>query len=232
MAIVRKVRARVKACRAILPDVYTVEFESLDKPFKYRPGQFLHLAIDPYDPAQPWPDSRCFSIQTPPTENGAGSLALSFSVKGKFTSRMAKELVSGREVTLKMPYGDLFSADYAQESCVFLAGGTGVTPFLSLFLHSSFAKFERAALYLGVRSAPYHVFADQLERAQAQNPAFEVNVIQQDKDGLIAIDKVVERQGAGAVYFLSGPPVMIRSFRQNLVACGVPEVQVKADEWE
>lgn len=232
MAIVRKHRARVRTCRAILPDVYTASFESLDKAFKYRPGQFLHLAIDPYDPSRQWPDSRCFSIQTPPTDDGTRELALSFSVKGKFTSRMAQELVPGSEVWLKMPYGDLFSTDCATDPCVFIAGGTGVTPFLSLFLHSSFRRFEKAALYLGVRSAPYHVFGEELRRAQSQNSTFEVSVVEQDSAGLIPVDDLVDRHGAGAVYFLSGPPAMIRAFREDLVARGVPGDRVKADEWE
>ena len=33
---------------------------------RFRPGQFLHLALDGYDPAGHWPDSRVFSIASPP----------------------------------------------------------------------------------------------------------------------------------------------------------------------
>ncbi len=231
MAIVKKHHARVKQCRRILPDVYGATFESLDKPFRYHSGQFLHLAMDPYDPTRPWPDSRCFSIQSPPTDD-CRQLSLSFSVKGKFTQRMAEQLVEGRAVWLKMPYGDLFMPDFSGETCVFVAGGTGVTPFLSLFLHPAFARFARVALYLGVRSADYHVFAEELSQAQRMNPRFAVSVVDQQRDGLIPIDALQVKHGPTAVYFVSGPPVMIRAFRQRLMEQGVPEDHVRTDDWE
>ena len=85
------------ASRRILPDVFTITFESLDRPFQYRPGQFLHLTLDPYDPTKSWPESRCFSIQSPPSQ-GARALDISFATKGAYTQRMANELTVGRVV--------------------------------------------------------------------------------------------------------------------------------------
>ena len=52
MSIVRKYRARVVDVQQRLPDVYTVQLESESGRFKYHPGQFLHLALDEYDPRQ------------------------------------------------------------------------------------------------------------------------------------------------------------------------------------
>ena len=124
MAIVRKYRSTVRELRRILPDVHTASFDSLDRPFQFRPGQFLHLSLEPYDASRPWPESRCFSIQSPPASS-ARTLAISFATKGAFTQRMANELLPGREVWLKLPYGDLFAEDPSRRACVFLAGGTG-----------------------------------------------------------------------------------------------------------
>jgi ferredoxin-NADP reductase len=231
MAIVRKHRSKVLEVRQILPDVCRVRVESLDRPFQYRPGQFLHLALDPYDATQPWPESRCFSIQSPPAKSER-TLEISFSTKGAFTKRMAQELVPGREVCLKMPYGDLLDTDFSSRPCVFIAGGTGVTPFLSLFLDESFGRYTQVCLYLGVRNPSYHVFAKELEQAQRANPAFAVEVVREDVQGHIPLDQVLAKHGKGAVYFISGPPVMIRSFRERLLAAGVPGEQVRTDDWE
>jgi len=231
MAIVRKYRSKVAALRRILPDVYSVSFETLDRPFQFRPGQFLHLALDPYDPTRPWPDSRCFSIQSPPAKSER-TVDISFATKGAFTRRMAEELQCGREVWLKMPYGDLFSVDYADKPCVFVAGGTGVTPFLSLFGDGAFVRFAHASLYLGVRSAAYHVFGQTLEDAKRANPAFAVEVFVEDVQGQIPLDRVLGKHGKQAVYFLSGPVGMIRSFRNRLAAAEVPADQIRSDDWE
>ena len=56
MAIVKKYPARVLSVSNNIQGVYTLEIESLGKPFKYEPGQFLHLALDEYDPTGQWPE--------------------------------------------------------------------------------------------------------------------------------------------------------------------------------
>jgi ferredoxin-NADP reductase len=148
MALIKKYHSSVAEIQNPLTDIYTVSFRSMEKPYKYLPGQFLHLALDPYDPSSQWPESRCFSMQT----NGLDELIkITYSVKGVFTKRMASELSPGKEVWLKLPYGELFSKPHPRENTVFIAGGTGVTPYLSLFTDSSFREYKNPKLYLGVK---------------------------------------------------------------------------------
>ena len=64
MAIIKKYKSVVTDIQNPLKDIYVVLFKSMDKPFKYLPGQFLHLALDEYNPSCQWPDSRCFSMQS------------------------------------------------------------------------------------------------------------------------------------------------------------------------
>ena len=66
MAIVKKYLAEVVHIENKVEGTYTVEFKSLSGPFKYLSGQFLHLALDEYDPSSGWPESRCFSMQSSP----------------------------------------------------------------------------------------------------------------------------------------------------------------------
>jgi ferredoxin-NADP reductase len=231
MAIVRKHRSQVVEVRRLLPEVSLVRFEAQDRPFQYQAGQFLHLALDPYDPARPWPESRCFSILTPPAP-GQRQLGIAYAVKGAFTQRMSAELAPGRQVWLKLPYGDLLADDWSTRTCVFVAGGTGVTPFLSLFGMPAFGRFDRACLYLGIRNAGFDVFAEELTQARERNPSFVVEVVREDTQGLIPIEQIGRRHGGEAVYFLSGPAAMIRAFRARLLALGIPPEQVRSDDWE
>ena len=48
----------------------------------FKPGQFLHLAIDQYDPSFHWPESRVFSIANSPTRRD--KIILWCSVSGVF----------------------------------------------------------------------------------------------------------------------------------------------------
>lgn len=228
MAIVKKYPAKVAAIHNSIDGVYTLEFESLDKSFKYSPGQFLHLAIDgDYDGSGQWPDSRCFSMQSAPSEE---LIRITYAIKGHFTSRLQQELKPGKQVTLKLPYGDLFTQSHNKANTVFIAGGTGITPFLSLFTHESFTEYINPRIYLGFRSKEFNIYHADLERLC--NSSKFVKYFYEKTDGLLDIQHIFSENGTSSDYFISGPPVMIKAFKQALIAKEVPANQVLTDDWE
>jgi ferredoxin-NADP reductase len=208
--------------------IYTLEFKSLGRLFKYHPGQFLHLAIDKdYDGIGQWPDSRCFSMQSNPTEE---TIRITYAVKGDFTKEMEQTLNPGSEVWLKLPYGDLFSQTHKKENTVFIAGGTGITPFLSLFTNESFKEYINPKIYLGFRSKAFNIYNDELKRSCNSSQC--VKLYHEDIDGIIDIQSIFNENGSTSNYFISGPPLMINSFKQTLIENGVPNENVLTDDWE
>ena len=234
MAIIKKYPAKVVNIINKIEGVYTLEFESLGKAFKYDAGQFLHLAIDEYDPSGQWPESRCFSIQTPASE---ANIKITYAVKGRFTSRMQEELKPGSEVTLKLPYGELFTQIHNKTNTVFIAGGTGITPFLSLFTHESFNEYINPKIYLGFRTKAYNIYQDELDRMRSilkihDNSSQFVKLFHEDTDGILDIKAILLANSTSSNYFISGPPIMIKNFKNYLIANAVPENQVLTDDWE
>src|SRR3984893_12611617 len=67
---------------------------------RFRAGQFLHLALDPYDPSGFWPESRVSSTASPPAQRDL--VRITYAVHGGFTARMEKELTEGKEAWIKM----------------------------------------------------------------------------------------------------------------------------------
>jgi nitric oxide dioxygenase len=229
MSIVKKYPAKVVRIHSRIDGVYTLELESLGKPFKYDPGQFLHIALDEYDPACQWPDSRCYSIQSSPHE---GFIRITYAVKGQFTKRMQGELEPGKIVTLKLPYGDLFTQDHIKTNTVFISGGTGITPFLSLFTDSSFVAYEKPVLYAGFRCEEMNLYFEQIETARKINPSLEVYFVFQDIEGILDIVKIYHNCDKKTSFFISGPPVMIKTFKDYLLKQGLLADQIKTDDWE
>lgn len=208
--------------------IYTLEFKSLGRAYKYQPGQFLHLAIDEdYDGIGQWPESRCFSLQSAPREN---TIKITYAVKGDFTNEMASTLKEGSEVWLKLPYGDLFQQDHNKANTVFIAGGTGITPYLSLFNHNSFEEYTNPKVYLGFRSENYNIYQKEINNTYNSNSF--IQFVYQDTDGILDINKIFEENGPAANYFISGPPIMIKNFKQTLIEKGVPDENVLTDDWE
>lgn len=228
MAVVKKYKARLTSIQSTIEGVYTLEFESLGSPFQYAPGQFLHLAIDTeYDGSGQWPESRCFSMQSNPSEK---TIRITYAVKGAFTTAMEENLISGSEVWLKLPYGDLFQQPHNKENTVFIAGGTGITPFLSLFTHESFAGYINPKIYLGFRSEEFNIYQKELN--QSSNASKILDVVYESKNGILDIHRIADKNSNHSSYFISGPPSMIKAFKQILITRGVPAKNVLTDDWE
>jgi NAD(P)H-flavin reductase len=226
MAIIKKYPARVLDIFNQIPGVYTLVLESLSKPFKYDPGQFLHLALDEYDPAGQWPDSRCFSMQSAPGEE---FVKITFAVKGHFTFRMQAELKPGKLITLKLPYGELFTLPHNKINTVFIAGGTGITPFLSLFNHKSFNDYVNPHIYLGFRSSEYNIYEEELNHLC--NSSAVLKCFYENTNGVIDFKSILEDNGNDSDYFISGPPVMIKIIKEYLIKNKVSAKQIKTDDW-
>lgn len=228
MAIVKKYLAKVISIQNHIDGVYTLELESLGKPFKYEPGQFLHLALDEYDPSAGWPESRCFSMQSSP---GKEQIRITYAIKGVFTTRMSKELKSGSRVTLKLPYGDLFTQEHSKVKTVFIAGGTGITPYLSLFTDSSFSHYHCPYLYFGLRNKEVNLYINELDIAKKINPGLEISYVYQDEQGVLNIKKILNNTSQTSYFFISGPPQMIAGFKTFLISGGINKEHIKTDEW-
>jgi ferredoxin-NADP reductase len=229
MALVKKYPVEVVSVTSQVDGVYTVSFASDGTPFKYHPGQFLHLAMDEYDPSSQWPDSRCFSIQSSP---GNELIKITYAVKGRFTTRMQKELKPGKPLTIKLPYGDLFTRVHNKTNTVFIAGGTGITPFLSLFNYRGFQEYTNPVLFAGFRSHAHNFYIGDLDKASGINPGLRILTTYQDEEGPLNIARIVNEIDISSTFFISGPPSMIRSFRDALMAAKINENQIQTDDWE
>lgn len=257
MPIIKKYSVKVSEIKNPLPDLYEVTFKSNDKSFSFLPGQFLHLALDPYSPSEPWPESRCFSIRGYGDEGNGDEgnqrqLRIIFSVKGSFTRRMQNEMKVGSTVTLKMPYGDLFSRPqlmsqiHTHSSIILLAGGTGITPFLSLFSSNQFSQYLSPTLYLGVKSKSHHIYGPELLLAQQKNPSLKTKILVETDEGGAGCDferysyergpldikNIFSNHGPNSTYFISGPPSMIKNFRGYLLEQGLDPSKIITDDWQ
>lgn len=235
-----KFAAEVSKVIRHVPDVATYEFRCLMPRPRWKPGQFLHLALDAYDPSGHWPESRCFTMANGSLEKDI--VRLTIAAKGLFTARLLRELEVGRKVWMKAPYGDFIVRTSREHDVVLLAGGTGITPFVA-FMEDSLVKGLDGNVWLhyGARSPDLLVFRDFADRCARQFPSFRLECYAEGDaagatiPGRIDLRRAVAcpRNGKAATYYLCGPQAMINAFRARLTGDhGVPESNVKIDAWE
>jgi ferredoxin-NADP reductase len=230
VAVVRKIPCVVRGITDHGERVYTVELEPSMAVPQFKPGQFLHLAIDPYDGAGFWPESRVFSIASSPWDRDL--LTITYAVKGAFTTRMERELELGGKVWVKLPYGE-FVIDPARDSVLF-AGGTGVTAFTS-FLRSLTPELEQAiVLFYGARTPGLFVYGALAESCARAVPSLTYIPVCEETQGRLAIDAAwpaIEPMD-DPIFYLSGPPSMLRALTDQLLAHGATPEDVRTDAWE
>jgi ferredoxin-NADP reductase len=230
VAVVRKIPCVVRAITDHGERVYTVELGPSRAVPIFKPGQFLHLAIDPYDGAGFWPESRVFSIASSP--HVRDRLTITYAVKGAFTSRMERELAAGGDVWVKLPYGE-FAVDPATDAVLF-AGGTGVTAFTAFLLSVPVDLNQRLTLFYGARTPDLFVYGPVILARAREVPSLTCQLVCEETMGRLDVDAAWPTIASldDPVFYLSGPPPMLTALTMQLRGHDVPPDRIRIDAWE
>jgi ferredoxin-NADP reductase len=210
--------------------VYTVDLKPSVAVTRFKPGQFLHLALDAYEPGGFWPESRVFSIASSPRERDR--LAITYAVKGAFTARMERELAPGRSVWVKLPYGE-FVVDPGTDAVLF-AGGTGVTAFTAFLQSLEAGRSPRVLVFYGARKPDLFVYGPLVEARARDVPSLSCRLVCEQTDGRLQVDAAwpAIAELHDPVFYLSGPPEMLAALTAQLRGRGVSPTAIRTDAWE
>ena len=240
MSISVKIPAMVEKVNKHTSDVCSYIFKPQKRCPRFKPGQFLHFALDPYDPSYQWPESRVFSIANSPTRRE--KIKITYAVKGKFTKRMYDEIKEGDTVWLKLPYGD-FTFDENDKYIVLIAGGTGITPFLSFLEYAISNNIgSKIKLYYGIRTKELLLFENIISKCETKLSDFsKIIYLENDntinekfRHGRLNIEQILNEteNKENAIFYLSGPIEMVNNFKEYLKVNEIKELQISIDKWE
>jgi ferredoxin-NADP reductase len=220
--------------------VYTLELLPKKPIPRFLPGQFLHLAIDEYDATGFWPESRTFSIASSPLDRNC--LRITYSVVGRFTERMEREIRVGRQVWVKLPYGDFVITN--TRDAVLFAGGTGITAFTA-FLESLLPDSQqKVTLFYGAKNSQLLIYRELTEQIRQKSTLFRVFYFCEDP---IQTSEPLTVENIGRLslsaawplltdpyksdYYLSGPPGMLEAITLELLDQNLSRGAIHIDAW-
>jgi predicted ferric reductase len=230
--LVRRSKYRVAAVNRLDEFVTEVVMEPREAPLLYAPGQFLFVNFREPFSAQFPPFARNqfhpFSITSAPSEQ---RLRITVKAVGDYT-RALRTLERGVEAVVEGPYGAFTSRDVPNDRQIWIAGGIGVTPFLSM-ARSLNGDAPAVDLYYCVEHEPEAHFVDELRSIARERENFRVVVVPRDRDGFLTAERLtVETPDLeSADVLICGPPEMIVSLRSQLRAGGVPAERIHAEEF-
>jgi predicted ferric reductase len=191
---------------------------------EFVPGQFVFLAFGGPNGWQRHP----FSVASAPGER---RLEVAIKAVGDYTRRLGDEIRSGDAAKVAGPFGG-FDYKRGGKEQIWIAGGIGITPFMS-WIRSFDDSFDRdVAFFYSVAHESDTVYLDEIEQAGKEHPTFVPHVVVADRDGFLTAENAAAGCNLTDVWvYMCGPPPMTKAFRDGFLRIGVPRSRLRWEEF-
>ncbi len=209
--------------------------------FLFIPGQ--HIDVELINPEKTDAEGaiRTFSIASAAIEP---DLMVATRMRDTAFKNVIRTLPPGAEIMLDGPYGDMILQSNTERPAVFLAGGIGITPFLSMTREAVHEGLpHRLWLFYSNRKPEDSAFLGELQQMQGTHPRFHLIATMTDHEnsahswtgetGFIRRE-MIERHVPdfrSAVYYFAGPPAMTTAMHELLAGMGIDEPSMRYEEF-
>ncbi|MDZ4718919.1 MAG: ferredoxin reductase family protein [Roseiflexaceae bacterium] len=192
-----------------------------------RAGQFAFVRFpDDRVLREPHP----FTVSSSPDEP---SLRLSIKAAGDWTKHLYQHITPGVAAQIDGCYGE-FDHTRGGPQQIWIAGGIGVTPFLSWVRTMVANPGQRIHFFYTVRAESDALFWDEFAAADQRYTNFSAILNISSRDGSLTIDRIAATVGADLAamnFYLCGPLTMTQALSAGLLARGVPRHHIHFEEF-
>lgn len=193
----------------------------------FKPGQFAFIEVQ----GKGWNEPHPFTISSAPTAN---HLRFTIKISGDWTRKVRDALEVGTDVLVRGPYGRFDSA-IAGKNQVWIAGGIGVTPFMSTIRAMDKGDNRNINFVYATRNKDEALFLDEIQ-TQANNLGnFRVISLLSDEGNFANIDVLKDTLDKALKeydYFMCGPKPMVDGLMKDLKKSGVQRRRIHTEAFE
>lgn len=193
--------------------VMEISLEAKNKEIKFRQGQFVFVSFKNKAVGE---ESHPFSIASPPSEK---EIRLGIKMGGDYTNRLTK-LNLGDVTEVVGPYGKMGQAFDGAKKVVMVAGGIGITPFLSML-----GSNKEITLFYSMRERAGYA-DDRLTKIKMSNFAY--FPIYTSEGQRLTGNFIKEKIGDFADWtcLICGPEAMMVDIQNQLISLGVDKANI------
>ena len=201
----------------------------LERRFRYKSGQFLSFKV----PFEGQVLTRSYSLSSSPVCDPKPKVTVKRIDDGRISHWINDEVKAGDTLMVVPPAG-LFVLNDKQRPVTFFAGGSGITPCISIIKTALLTTERKLRLVYANRDQRSIIFNDELERLRGEHPErLEIHHSLDDRDGFIDV-KRIEHMAVDALegdFYLCGPGVFMDLVERALAALHVPAEQVHIERF-
>ena len=186
-------------------------------------------------------NTRTFTIASAPYEK---SLMVATRMRDTAFKRVLKVMPVGTAVQIEGPAGDLTLHRDAARTAVLLSGGIGITPFRSIAFGAAKEHLpHRIFLFYSNRRPEDAPFLAELQTLEKENPNYKLiaSMTEMEKSqrpwhsetGVIDKEMLARylKDDTSPVYYIAGPPGMVKGLRMMVNESGVDERDIRTEEF-
>ena len=228
--------ARVSKIVEETPETKSFLFDLGSNSFTFAPGQFVNVT------ANITPDSRvrrAYSIASSPLE-AEFKLTVKRMENGKLSTFLCDRAEVGDLFDLRGPYG-LFTLEQNAREVVFIAAGSGIVPFRSMWRYIVQRPLDmKVTLLYASKSLSYVIYRDEL--TALPRPRFNVvhTLTRNDDPSLAGYSRRIDsemllevvRKFEDKYFYVCGPPAMCNCVVMYLQDFGVERSRIKTEKYD
>ncbi|CAM2746262.1 ferredoxin--NADP reductase [Skermania piniformis] len=196
--------------------------------FRYEAGQYvtLRVTIDGQE------HRRCYSMSSSPAAGDSLRVTVKRDRDGVVSNWLNDHARAGDRLDVAAPDGRFTLTETADELVAF-AGGSGITPVLSLIHTVLVTTDRRARLFYANRNADSIIFRAALaELAAAWPDRFTAHHHLDDQSGVVTPEQIRDfTNGSAAEYYICGPAPFMDAAESVLQTAGVPGARVHLERF-
>lgn len=209
--------------------------------FTFKAGQSIDLTLMNPPETDEEGNGRTFSIASAPDE---GLLLVATRMRDTAFKRVLGTMPIGSHVKIEGPFGNLVLHNNQARAAVFLTGGIGITPFRSILLRAAKEPLpHRLFCFYANRRPEDAPFLEELQVMQRHNPRCILvptmtdmsrsERLWQGETGRINQEMLAKhlKSAASPIYYMAGPPGMVKAMRTLLNDMGVDEEDIRTEEF-
>ncbi len=210
--------------------------------FDFKAGQAIDLTLTNPPETDAEGNTRTFSIASSPFEH---ELVFATRMRDTAFKRSLKKVPLGTAVTISAPSGSFTLHKNPAKPAVFLAGGIGITPFLSIIRQAGHDRLpHQLRLFYSTRRPEDAAFLDELRALEKRNSNFRLIPTMTELEhsatkrwqgetafiGREMLLRHLERL-EGPIYYIAGPPAMVAAMKQMLASAGADEDDIRTEDF-
>ncbi|MDO6459617.1 PDR/VanB family oxidoreductase [Granulosicoccaceae sp. 1_MG-2023] len=215
------IEVQVEQCRQVAPAIKEFALKALDAPLPaFSPGS--HVVVEMRDGQKTYRNP--YSLLSDPRDPSAYRIAVRLQEQSRGGSRFMHERIAEGSRLRISPPANLFAPDWRARKHILLAGGVGITPFMSYLpeLQRRNADFELHHLFRSSRTGAYD--ADLRQRLDGRYFAYD-----SARDKRCPVAELMAAQSPGTHIYICGPQSLIDAVYANAAQIGWPQEHIHVE---